>query len=191
MLPKALVAVWAALAVAGGATLMAGHWATLPRPATSNAQLASALADLHADHGGQWQVVHFLAADCRCSQRIVTHLTSKPRPHDVHETIVLVGDDDEIRQRARHQGFHTLVVSPDELKRRFGVTGAPLFAVASPGGAVRYLGGYTNRKQGADIRDTSIIASLQHDEAVTELPLFGCATSVALQEVLDPLGIKY
>ncbi len=179
------------LSIVAAATLMVGHWYTLPRPATDNPQLQRAFAALRGDEFDGWQIVHFLFVECRCSQRILEHLVDDPRPAGVLETIVLVGDDGPFQERATALGFRVLVTTPEVLAAKYGVTGAPLFAVADPHDVVRYLGGYTDRKQGLDVRDTAIIADLQNHRATNELPLFGCATSVELQELLDPLGLKY
>ncbi len=188
---KLVVAFWAAASLVVMATLMVGHWYTLPRPATSNETLHAAMAELRPEGFDGFLVVHFLYVDCRCSQRIFDHLLEHERPRDVREAVVLVDDDPEFREAATKRGFDVIVVTAEELATRFGVTGAPLFAVANERDTVRYLGGYTDRKQGLDVRDVAIVTDLQNQRATAELPLFGCATSVELQELLDPLGLKY
>lgn len=190
-LPKAAVIVWAGLSVVVMATLMVGHWFTLPRPDSEHPQLRAALAALLPPGVEGLSVAHFLYADCRCSQRILDHLLDGSRPADAHETIVLVGHDDELVRRATARGFAVHVVSPDELAARFGVTAAPLLAVADANHDVRYLGGYTDRKQSLDVNDVAIINDIRRQRAVAERPLFGCATSRELQNLLDPLGLKY
>jgi hypothetical protein len=66
-----------------------------------------------------------------------------------------------------------------------------MFAVMDPSGGLRYLGGYTERKQGLMIEDVTIVERLRSERPVVELPLFGCAVSRSLQAMLDPLGIRY
>jgi hypothetical protein len=82
-------------------------------------------------------------------------------------------------------------VRPEELAARFHVQAAPLLAVLSDAGQIRYLGGYTDRKQGPLIRDREIMDGVRDRKQTPELPLFGCAVSQSLRKIIDPLGIKY
>jgi hypothetical protein len=55
---------------------------------------------------------------------------------------------------------------------------------------VRYVGGYTPRKQAADIRDVQILAAVRAGERVVPLPTFGCAVGARLSQTVDPLGLR-
>ena len=183
---------WAALAVAAVSTLMAGHWLMLPSPASAERpDVAAALVSLRAEGDDRWFAVHVMYVDCRCSQRVVDHLTTRQRPPELSEHVVLVGRDRSMERRLQTRGYRVTTVNPEELLSRFRLQAAPLLAVISPAGDLRYLGGYSERKQGPDIRDLEIVAGLRARSAVDELPLFGCAVSQGLQDLLDPLGIKY
>jgi len=83
-----------------------------------------------------------------------------------------------VRPLARIRGEAPLRIGSD-VRRHGSQRRAPL------------LGGYTERKQGFDIQDVSIVERLRNEKSVAELPLFGCAVSRSLQALLDPLGIKY
>ena len=135
--------------------------------------------------------MHVLYAECNCSKRIFGHLFHSERPAGVAERILLVGHDQTLEDKASAAGFKTEVVEPEALERRFHVQAAPLLLVSDPQDQLRYIGGYTSRKQGPDIRDREIIAGLRAEEPQPELPLFGCAVSAGLQQLLDPLGVKY
>ncbi len=191
-LVKLGLAAWAGLLLFVVGTLMVGHWYTLPKPDKTDAFLTQALAELRTSaDDGAWMGVHVLYTECRCSQRVFDHLFSSARPDDVKEKVILVGKDDKIEARARKSGFDVVVVSPVQLKEQFSLESAPLLLVVEPSGAIAYSGGYTQRKQGPDIRDVAIITSLMQNHAPRELPLYGCGTSSELQKTLDPLGIKY
>ena len=82
------------------------------------------------------------------------------------------------------------MIEPPELAARYGLEAAPVFVVADPEGELRYVGGYTTRKQGLDNRDLAIITELRAGHDQRELPLFGCAVSRSLQQLLDPLGLR-
>ena len=185
------LATWAAIAVFVGMTLMAGHWYTLPTPDRDDSELSSALASLGRERAdSEWLAVHVLYAKCRCSQRIFEHLFGSERP-DLAETVLLVGEDELLERRARDAGYAVVAVSPAELKADYHMESAPLLVVLDPQDRVRYAGGYTERKQGYDVKDREIVASLVAGDPADELPAYGCGVSKELQEVLDPLGVKY
>src|SRR5439155_17055472 len=87
-------------------------------------------------------------------------------------------------------GFDLDVVTPDQLVERYHIEAAPLLVIVDPHDAVRYVGGYTPRKQAADIRDVAVIAAVRRGEPVEPLPTFGCAVGRALRSKLDPLGVR-
>lgn len=186
------LSLWAGLAIVAQTTLMAGHWYTLPVPDRSDVDLQRSLASLVPPRAaGSWAAVHVLYSACRCSQRVFDHLFESPRPEGVYETILLIGADEEIERRAAGAGFDVWVLSPEDLESRFGIVSAPLLLVLGPQAELRYAGGYTERKQGYDVQDIKIIATLQDGDDPTELPLYGCGVSKELQQLLDPMGLKY
>jgi hypothetical protein len=186
---------WVALCIVLGGYLLAGHLLTLPTPSLADPELHQAIAaNRRSDQRGRWLVLHVLSEDCQCSRRVLDHLLADPRPPGVAERIVLVTDD-PAGSRApiaaiRERGFDLDVVTPDDLVARYHVEAAPLLVIVDPGDAVRYVGGYTPRKQAADIRDVAVIAAVHRGEAVEPLPAFGCAVGRALSSKLDPLGVR-
>lgn len=183
---------WVFVAFAAATSLAAAHFYTLPRPATSDARVQRAIASHRsAADAGRWRVLHVLYAECRCSQRILGHLAERGPIDGVSETIVLVGGDPAVAADAVGAGFALDTVTPEELVSEYALEAAPALVVADPSDEVRYLGGYTERKQGPDIRDVSIIDTLRRDGSTDELPLFGCAVSESLQALLDPLALRY
>jgi hypothetical protein len=186
--------VWAVLAFIAGTSLMATHLYALPKPGLADATLERAINALRSDTDQkQWLAVHVLYAQCRCSRRILDHLATSARPQKAHEKILLVGSLDELDERLGQiaaRGFEIVKTTPEALRKRFHVQAAPLLLVVAPGGTVRYAGGYTERKQGLRIRDTGIIDEVASNQHPTELPLFGCAVSKQLQQLLDPLGLR-
>jgi hypothetical protein len=190
--PGVALAVWAATSIAVAATLMVGHLATLPTPEPADPELREALSSLRdQDAHRSWLAVHVLYSKCRCSQRVFDHLFESERPPGMRETILLVGADAEIERRAAAAGFGLVVVTPQELEARFHMSAAPLLLVLDPNDAVRYAGGYTDRKQAYEVLDLEILHSLLAGKPADQLPLFGCGVTKELQRVLDPLGLKY
>ena len=119
------------------------------------------------------------------------HLAERRPLPDMTEAVVLVGANDEFERMIRETGYELEVLTPSQLAQSYHVESAPMFAVLDPSGVLRYLGGYTERKQGPVIQDVTIVERLRSERPVAELPLFGCAVSRSLQALLDPLGLKY
>jgi hypothetical protein len=183
---------WALGSLVVISSLMAGHWLTLPRPASGDARLATALASLRGAGDQQaWLAVHALYAECRCSQDIVEHLIARGPSTHAREVVLLAGEDGELAARARAAGYRVEAIEAAQLGARYHITAAPLFVVVDPDDDVRYAGGYTSRKQGPDPQDAAILTSLTQNGQASALPLFGCAVSKRLQALLDPFGLKY
>ncbi len=82
------------------------------------------------------------------------------------------------------------ITTEQKLAELYEIDAAPLLVAIDPEGRVRYAGGYTDRKQGPDVRDRQILDALQRGDVVQPLPLYGCAVSKQLRRTLDPLGLK-
>jgi len=165
----------------------------MPAPAPADPPLHQAIAaQRRADQRDRWLVLHVLAQDCRCSRRVLDHLLETPRPAGVRERVVLIADaalDPATGVAIRAHGFDLDVVTSDQLIARYHLQAAPLLVIVDPHDTVRYVGGYTPRKQAADVRDIAVIAAVRRGEAVAPLPTFGCAVGRALRSRLDPLGV--
>lgn len=182
---------WIPAASIVGASLMSAHWTTLPTPAADDDRLVGALAELRsADERDDWMVVHVLYAACSCSGRVVDHLLADPRPAGLAEKILWVGSVPELDARVQAGPMPVVRLEPEELGERFAIEGAPLLLVVDPFGVVRYHGGYTDRKQSLAIHDVEIIERLRGRDDVATLPLFGCAVSDRLRDLLDPFGLR-
>jgi len=184
---------WAIVLFVTATSLMAAHLYALPKPADDDALLASSLNGLRSKTERGWLAVHVLYAECRCSRRILSHLAIDARPRGVSEKLLLVGANPELEpelSRISGRGFEIIRTTSTELRERFHVQAVPLLLVLGPDGVVRYSGGYTERKQGLDVRDRQIIVGLIENRPAPELPVFGCAVSKELQRLLDPLALK-
>jgi hypothetical protein len=81
------------------------------------------------------------------------------------------------------------VISPRALREGWGIEAAPVLVVAKPDGSLAYVGGYNRRKQEPRFMDVAIVRDAMQ-EAVSPLPVFGCATSARLANAIDPLGFE-
>ncbi len=182
------VAIWSAIALLVMSSLMAGHWLSLPHPGVGHTfPVESPLDDTKVS------AFHFLYADCPCSQRVLDHLLERDCVPNANETIVLIaksGQDSKCLVTPK-RGFELEVVTPEALMRKYRIESAPLLVVVNHKSRIVYSGGYTSRKQGPDIQDEAIIAGLSTGSEPEQLPVFGCAVSAELQQLLDPLRLKY
>ena len=188
---RALLVVWAVFGFAIITSLTATHTYALPKPTRQNAQLERAVAALRDPSDSGWLAVHALVSYCKCSQRILAHLLSRAAIRDVHEHVLWIGAKPEREAELSRAGFRVHSVSPSALKRDFGAVAVPLFIVASNGGQLRYVGGYTTHLQGPDIRDVAILQDVRAQRERSDLPIFCCAVSRSLQRLIDPFALKY
>ena len=147
---------------------------------------------------GKWLAVHVLFADCPCSRQIFNHLALRGALSDgagdassktpgIVETILLVGDDVALGERARAAGFALETVLPEDLKARYDIEAVPILILADGADSIRYIGGYTSSKQGPKVEDLEIIARTRNGEVtLAPLPVFGCAVSRRLESIVDP-----
>jgi hypothetical protein len=192
VLSLATLGAWSAVLLVGGAYLLAAHVAPLPQP-TREALAADVAHERRADEAGQWLALHALFTDCGCSQRVIAHLLAR-RPLDgVKERVLLVGGGAgsaaSYAADLRAAGYPVDELDETALGDRYGFEGVPAFALVDPHDHVRYLGGYTRTKQGADFVDVSATRATLRGETVAPLPVFGCAVSRSLRERRDPLSL--
>jgi hypothetical protein len=189
------ISVWAAACVVAGTYLLAAHLLTLPAPAPTDPVLHRGIAAHRGAHQlDRWLVLHVVFDECGCSLRVLDHLLADSRPPGVAERIVLVTEHRAARAAwiaaIPAHGFDLDVVTPEQLVAEYHIEASPLLVIVDPHDTVRYVGGYTPRKQASDVRDVAVIAAVQRGEIVEPLPTFGCAISRALNSRLDPLGIR-
>ncbi|XZE20465.1 hypothetical protein SH449x_000338 [Pirellulaceae bacterium SH449] len=117
-------------------------------------------------------------------------LENGPNP-TAKEHIVLVGQaDPSFLRLAESKGFGATLLSERELWEDYRLGIAPLLIVREADGQIRYCGGYTNRKRGSQVKLDDRLSTLVRDGRVHELPVYGCAVSQQLKNLVDPLGLK-
>lgn len=193
-----VLSLWFLACVTCVSALTVDHWLPLPRPATGS-QLASNRLTTASNSGDSsspaqpdtMQAFHFLYGSCPCSKRIFRHLLKRVPSSDATEIVVLIDSDSASAHEVSRAGYQVDSLSLQELKTKYEVESAPMLVVTDSQGTILYSGGYTSRKQGLNILDTEILSQLVAGTQPEELPVFGCAISRRLQEIVDPLGFKY
>jgi hypothetical protein len=183
--------VWVVVSFLVAGSLGLAHTFALSAEAIAQPALAAAIAETRRpEERGQWLALHVLYSRCRCSQRTLAALSARRPLPLVRERVVLVGAHAGYEATARAAGFAVEVIAPEALAPRYHLAAAPVFVVADPAGALRYVGGYTARKQGLASEDAAILARAMRGDPVRALPLFGCAVSRQLSKLLDPFGLR-
>jgi hypothetical protein len=181
---RVAIAIWLGAMLLLGAALLAKHVVALPAP-EKNTRLASSLSALRVSKATDtWLAVHVLYSECRCSQRVVAHLLSTNRPNGWEEVVLWVGNG--VPDPKLNEHYRVRRVSNAELAK-FGIDAAPLLVVLDPKDELRYVGGYSTRKQGPELEDLRIFAAAQRHDVLAELPVFGCAVSDRLRRELSIL----
>jgi hypothetical protein len=175
------VTVWFGAMLAVGAALLAKHVIALPAPAKDQKLAASLSALRLPDEQGKWLAFHVLYSECRCSQRVVAHLLATTRPLGWAEVVLWVGN--QASDPALDQHYRVNRRTSTELAR-LGIDAAPLLVVLDPQGGLRYVGGYSDRKQGPVLDDLRILAQAQRPGVLASFPVFGCAVTERLKEQL-------
>ncbi len=178
----ALVALglWLAAGMVAGGLLLLRH-APYRVPEVDDVHLRALTSELAP---GTFGVAHIMYRSCACSSRTLTHLLERGAIPGVDELVLLVDDDgasDPDDQRLVAAGFRVTAITPLTLKERFAIHAAPVLVVARPDHSVAYIGGYNRHKQEARYADVSIIGDVVHATEAAPLPVFGCATTAALE----------
>ncbi|OYP29382.1 hypothetical protein [Rhodopirellula sp. MGV] len=187
---KFAITIWAVALSVITSLLMVAHWVALPKPEPGSKLSPALLTDIASRHN-ELQVIHVINLDCPCSRRVLRHLLDRSPSADVDESMLLVGQDRQWKSQSEARGYRTTLVSPEQLTAEYGIESSPLLLAFRTDGELLYSGGYTARKQGLGYQDESIIASLQNGETIESLPVYGCAISRDLQDIVDPLRLKY
>jgi hypothetical protein len=171
----ALIA-WFISAVGLSLSLLSKHLVPFRGPARS-AALGRLFALRPPAASDRWLAVHVLYGECRCSLRIRDRLANTRRPAGWAEAVLWVGAMPEGPDLTRH-GFVVRRVTPREAGQ-YGILATPVLVAFDPRGALTYVGGYADRKQGSDTQDLRVMAAVRRGDAVEALPVYGCALSAA------------
>lgn len=145
-------------------------------------------------------VTHVLGTGCKCSDVIRNHLIARGSLKGVSENIVYLVDNkntdatESYIAQFKEKGFQVNLKDQESFSEfESKVTGVPFMMVSGANKSILYAGGYGSHKilEGQEIQDQKIIEQLIANKEVHTLPIFGCATSLKYQSLLDPFSIKY
>lgn len=178
-----LFGVWFAITSVFGAWTVAQHVIALPS-ATPQPQ----------DTTPRFTAWYVLGSDCGCSASVADDLVKRRPLPDWTEIVWLVGLEPDLARRLTQVGYEVRHIDPAELARQHRIQGAPWLALFDRNGHPVYSGGYSRQRPGVpgafNLTD-NIMAAVSSGKPFPTLPAYGCATSEALRERLDPLHLKY
>ncbi len=180
-----LLGLWLLVVVLGGGVLLGRHLPALPLPSTADPRPGAALGQLRTPGAAGWAVAHVLYADCDCSRGVAEVLLQTPVASDVHEYVVLVGQDDQLAAQLAASGRPVHPASAGALVDHWGLEGAPAAVIVDEDNVLRAVSGYTDRKQAAVVRWPALLDEARAGGS-TQAPLFGCATSARLRARTHP-----
>lgn len=183
-----LIAAWAAGTLYAISTLALPHMAPIAQASRADRTIAALLALRQARDRGL--VVHVIAAHCSCTERLFRHLLERPRFEGMEEIVLFAGEDARKQSDAVRAGLRYATVTDAALVQRFALEAAPVIFIFDARGTLRYAGGYFDHPSALRPLDEQLQARVARGDAVTPLPVYGCAVGAALRERVDPLGIR-
>ena len=191
VLARVAFVIWVPALLLTGSLLLGRHLLGLPTPGKRDWALTQDVARARGpDDQGNWLALHILFAHCGCSQQVLDTLLARHASPQMAERIVLVAADDaKLGDQARALGYEFETMSTEELAVRYHSEAAPLLVVADPGGRLRYVGGYTDRKRSPLVRTDELLNGALAGSEPQPLPVFGCAVSAKLQRQTNPFGL--
>ena len=176
---RVLLAAWAVATLGIGVALTALHDVPLPPPATA----ALAASDRPT-------MIHALDTRCGCSKRLAEYLVGRGPTPKAHEIVLVSGEPAELVAQLRARGFDARAMAESEMQTSYQIESVPSLVIARADGSVAYRGAHRPRPQ-MDPADLDLLAEVESGASPNALAIFGCAVSRALQERIDPLGIKF
>jgi hypothetical protein len=140
-----------------------------------------------------WSLTHVLGAECKCSAKVAEYLKKRGPQSGISEQVLIIGKASAEILSLKDQGFPVRVVEAAEIKEDLSRLGVPFLLIATPNGDNVYAGGYSEKsvQDGSPVRDLEILESLQGHRVPQSFPIFGCAISRKLQNLVDPFSLKY
>lgn len=140
----------------------------------------------------QWAMTHVLGEGCKCSHQVYLYLLRRGPQVGVQETVIVLGEMNEEKVQLRARGFAVDERSPAALSTERAV-GVPFLLIHSDKGDTVYAGGYATSviRESTALLDLDILESLRGGKMMAELPVFGCAVSQKMKNLIDPFRLKY
>lgn len=139
-----------------------------------------------------WTKLHFLGADCGCSEDVFNSLKGRKPAMDIKEKIYVIGKNDLWVTTLRNQGFDVVSAEMDTFTKDYSINAVPQLTIIDDKKNILYSGGYTNKRGPASsIEDVQITKELKEKNHSPERPIFGCITGSINRMKSDPLKIKY
>jgi hypothetical protein len=142
-----------------------------------------------------YKIVHVLGEGCGCSEFVSEYLYERGKKLGLNELVYFIGNEESLKSNLRVKGFDTSFHTFESIrKKKLKTEGVPYFQIYNTENKLVYSGGYDNKMitKYTKFKDLEILKSLQiYKTTDKSLPVYGCATSKNIQELIDPFQLKY
>jgi hypothetical protein len=159
------------------------HWISFKYEKPKN--IAQVAKDIEKEN---WGMIHVLGRGCGCSEFVQDYLIKRKAQKNIRETIIFIGNAARKRELEK-AGYHFA-----EAQNVNGlIKGVPMLLIYNNNGQVIYSGGYAQKTitPFTQIQDLKILQAAKSEQNLKEYSVMGCAVSKKLQNLLDPLNLKY
>lgn len=77
----------------------------------------------------KWTKLHFLGADCGCSENIFKHLMARTPQKDINEKIFLIGKNDLWSKELKIKGYEVHEGKMDEFSKKYSINAVPQLSI--------------------------------------------------------------
>lgn len=185
MKKKVIFAVWFVILSIPLSYMMGSHSLSL------NPSRAEALRGLTSAEK-KWQELHFLGADCGCSENVYKSLVGRVPDKDINEHIFVIGKNEIWVKALKEKGYSVTVGGMDEYAKKYSINAVPQLTILDEEKKMLYSGGYTKKRGPASaVEDQAILKELKEKKNTEERPIFGCLNGSINRKNADPLKLKY
>lgn len=135
-----------------------------------------------------WSLNHVLSGECKCSLGVAEYLVSRKALGEVRENIILMDGTEALKRSLQAAGYSVSSVDSEHVCEQYGSLAVPYFQLITPDHSLYFSSGYLSSSDRTqyDYSDVTSYRKAMKGESLKENPFFGCATSTALKEMLNP-----
>ncbi len=150
------------------------------------------LKDLAQSTSTKWTKLHFLGADCACSEQIYQSLVKRSPTKDMIEKIFVIGTNAQWVKSLKEKGFDVVESDMDSFSKTYSINAVPQLTILDDHKKILYSGCYTTKRGPASAsEELTITDELKMNHSAIERPIFGCITGSLNRKKTDPLNFKY
>lgn len=183
-----VLSLWVIIVIFIISTQMITHLVSFNLPKNISEFHQSILANEHKM--GQWTISHIIYENCSCTNSLLKRIIQRGPFPNAHEVIFLIGKKLPFENDLINAGFHIRRFDKETFVQQFNFEAAPILSIHNHLGDLSYLGGYFKTSAAKISLDEDIITHLYQGKNYNALPVYGCAVSERVTDLIDPLRIN-